>query len=178
MKTTIYTDNIEVLSNGVVCARRVTLVTEEVEGEEIAICRGFHRYALTPGQDIADQPDEVKTVCAETWTPDVVAAYEASLPVWSPEQTLNLVRAARDVAASRLDGIAGRMARAGDTTGIAAACDAAIVALLNITSVPAVRAATDEASLSAALRAEYERIATEAALASPDLVKAFAGFNL
>ena len=39
----------------------------------------YHRYVITAGQDYSDQPDEVKTVCQAVHTPEVIAAYQASI---------------------------------------------------------------------------------------------------
>jgi hypothetical protein len=39
----------------------------------------YKRQSLSPGQDTSGLPAEVQAFCSETWTPDVVDAYEASL---------------------------------------------------------------------------------------------------
>jgi hypothetical protein len=44
-------------------------------GEEIA--KTYHRWALTPGQDVSDQPANVQAIAAAAWTPEVIAAYQA-----------------------------------------------------------------------------------------------------
>lgn len=37
----------------------------------------FHRYCVTPGYDVSEQPVEVRRAAEKAWTPEVVAAYEA-----------------------------------------------------------------------------------------------------
>ena len=44
----------------------------------------FHRYCLHPGQSLTGQPQEVIDVATATWTPEVIQAYQDSLP---PEPT-------------------------------------------------------------------------------------------
>ena len=66
-------DQITVTENGIVLYREATTIKED--GEEIS--KKYHRNSLTPGQDIADQPEKVKAICEVVWTPEVIAAYEA-----------------------------------------------------------------------------------------------------
>jgi len=66
-------DQITVVENGIVQVREATKITED--GTELS--RTFHRWTLTPGQDITDQDDRVKAVCQAAWTPEVVQAYKA-----------------------------------------------------------------------------------------------------
>ena len=49
---------------GIVC------IIEQVDGSN-------HRRTLSPGSDISNEPQAVKDVCNEAWTPEVVEAYEA-----------------------------------------------------------------------------------------------------
>jgi hypothetical protein len=39
----------------------------------------YHRTSLTPGQDLAGQPDNVQAICNAAWTPEVIDAYQAQL---------------------------------------------------------------------------------------------------
>jgi len=71
---TIGIDKIEVLENGVVQIRQVTKIIED--GAELS--RSFHRWALSPGQNIADQDPRVQAICNAVWTPEIVAAFEAN----------------------------------------------------------------------------------------------------
>lgn len=66
-------DQITVTENGIVLYREATRIMED--GNQIS--QTFHRTSLTPGQDITDQPQKVKDICNVTWTPEVIAAYEA-----------------------------------------------------------------------------------------------------
>lgn len=68
-------DQITVVENSTVLYREVTRVLED--GNELS--KTFHRTSLTPGQDITDQPDQVKAICNVVWTKDVVDAYKAQL---------------------------------------------------------------------------------------------------
>jgi len=68
-------DKIEVVESGVVQVREVNRVMKD--GAEIA--RNFHRWCLTPGQDVSDQADNVKAICQAAWTPEIIAAYQAQL---------------------------------------------------------------------------------------------------
>jgi len=66
-------DQITVTENGIVLYREATTIKED--GEEIS--KKYHRTSLTPGQDIANQPEKVSAICKVVWTPEVIAAYEA-----------------------------------------------------------------------------------------------------
>lgn len=68
-------DKIEVVENGTVQVREVNRVLKD--GAEIA--RNFHRWTLTPGQDVSDQAANVQAICQAAWTPEVIAAYQAQL---------------------------------------------------------------------------------------------------
>lgn len=66
-------DQITVTENGIVLYRQATSIKED--GEEIS--KKYHRTSLTPGQDLAGQPEKVVAICQVAWTPEVIAAYEA-----------------------------------------------------------------------------------------------------
>ena len=66
-------DQITVTENGIVLYREATTIKED--GEEIS--KKYHRTSLTPGQDLAGQPEKVVAICQVAWTPEVIAAYEA-----------------------------------------------------------------------------------------------------
>lgn len=110
----------------------------------------------------------------------LVAPYVPSSAENAAEKTAQLVaaRAIRETAINRLSGIAARAVRANDATGIAAACDAATLSLLNITSIASVTAAIDAASTKAAIVAEWKRIALVLATAAPSAVNAFSGLDV
>ena len=67
-------DQITVTESGIVLYREVTRVIED--GKEIA--KTYHRTSLTPGQDIAGQPEKVIAVCNAAWSPEIIAAYQAA----------------------------------------------------------------------------------------------------
>ena len=71
----IVTDRIEVLERGQVQVRVATVVDED--GTELS--RTFHRHVLAPGDDTAGETDRVAGVAAATWTPEVVADWQAFL---------------------------------------------------------------------------------------------------
>jgi hypothetical protein len=66
-------DQITVTENGIVLYREATTIKED--GEEIS--KKYHRTSLTPGQDLAGQPEKVVAICQVAWTNEVIAAYEA-----------------------------------------------------------------------------------------------------
>jgi hypothetical protein len=48
------------------------------------VTESYHRCVLSPGNDLSDQDPKVQAVAATVWTPEVVAAYEASLSTPAP----------------------------------------------------------------------------------------------
>lgn len=71
----IVVDLIEVIENGCVQVRTKTAILED--GQQIS--GTFHRHVVAPGDDYSQEDARVKAICAATHTPDVVAAYQASL---------------------------------------------------------------------------------------------------
>ena len=67
-------DQITVTENGIVLYREATRLMED--GNQIA--QNYHRTSLVPGQDLTDQPDNVVAIANAAWTPEVIAAYQAS----------------------------------------------------------------------------------------------------
>ena len=65
-------DKIEVLENGIIQVRRADIV--ERDGLEIA--KSYHRWTLTPGQDLTGQEQRVIDVATAVWTAEVIAAYQ------------------------------------------------------------------------------------------------------
>jgi DNA-binding transcriptional LysR family regulator len=70
-------DQITVTENGTVLYREVTRILKN--GEQIA--QTYHRSSLAPASDLTGIPDNVVAICNVAWTPEVIAAYQASLPV-------------------------------------------------------------------------------------------------
>ena len=65
-------DQITVCENGIVLYREATRIMED----GVQLSQTYHRTSLTPGQDIADQPQKVQDICNAAWTPEVIAAYQ------------------------------------------------------------------------------------------------------
>lgn len=93
--------------------------------------------------------DLTKLVTAAQKATAVTAAWQAL-----KAKELDGVRDTRERTINRLSGIAARAARAGDTA-TATACDAATVALLGMTTTPAVLAAADLPALKLAIQTAY-----------------------
>jgi DNA-binding transcriptional LysR family regulator len=68
-------DQITVTENGIVLYREATRILKD--GDQIA--QTYHRSSLTPGQDLTGQPANVTAICNVTWTPEVIAAYQAQM---------------------------------------------------------------------------------------------------
>ena len=66
-------DKIEVIENGIIQVRQITRIIED--GVELS--NSFHRWSLTPNQDVSDQENRVKAIANAIWTPEVIAAYQA-----------------------------------------------------------------------------------------------------
>ena len=64
-------DLVEAHSTGVVMVRSI-LRKDGVDDEYI-------RQTLEPGQDVSNEPEEVQSFCAATWTPEVIAAWNEKL---------------------------------------------------------------------------------------------------
>jgi hypothetical protein len=69
-------DQITVEPGGTVQARRVD---SELDGARL-LSRRYFRWTLPPGSDLTEIPEQIANVCRKTWTPEVIAAYRASLP--------------------------------------------------------------------------------------------------
>ena len=67
-------DKIEVVENGIIQVRQVTRIMED--GQQLS--SSYHRWSLTPGQDVSDQPANVQAIANAVWTEEVVAAFEAA----------------------------------------------------------------------------------------------------
>jgi hypothetical protein len=70
-ETTI--DKIEIIENGIVQVRQVIRILED--GNQLS--QTYHRWCLTPGQNIEDQPANVQAICNAAWTNEVKSAYAA-----------------------------------------------------------------------------------------------------
>tara|TARA_B100001123_G_C14834087_1_gene837365 strand:+ start:345 stop:620 length:276 start_codon:yes stop_codon:yes gene_type:complete len=46
-------------------------------GEEIS--SSYHRYMLSPGDDLSNQTDEIKKICESVWTDEIKKAFQLEL---------------------------------------------------------------------------------------------------
>jgi len=66
-------DQITVTENGTVLYREANRIFKD--GKQIA--QTYKRFSLAPAQDLTGVPSNVASICTVTWTPEVIAAYEA-----------------------------------------------------------------------------------------------------
>ena len=69
-------DKVEVLLNGSIQVRR----RDQILKDGVEVAASFHRHVLVPGSDVSNEDPRVAAIAAATWTDEVVAAYQASLP--------------------------------------------------------------------------------------------------
>jgi hypothetical protein len=50
-----------------------------VEKDGVEVGRTYHRHARVPGEDVSNDCDELQAVAGALWTPEVIAAYQASI---------------------------------------------------------------------------------------------------
>ena len=50
-----------------------------IEKDGVEVGKTYHRHTRTPGEDVSDDCEELQAVATALWTPEVIAAYEASL---------------------------------------------------------------------------------------------------
>jgi hypothetical protein len=74
-------DRVEVLLNGSIQVRR----RDQILKDGVEVAATYHRHVVNPGDDTANEDPRVAAIAAATWTEEVVAAYQASLP--QPETT-------------------------------------------------------------------------------------------
>ena len=75
------TDKIEVLELGQIQVRTATRVLED----GAVLSSSFHRHVLSPGDDLSEQDPRVVAIAEATWTPGVIAAYEAMIEAQQAE---------------------------------------------------------------------------------------------
>lgn len=73
--------NIEKRTEVFVEPNGVVIIREAMFDMDADTATKYHRTALSPGQNVLGQPAEVQEICAKTWTPEVLAAWQASRPV-------------------------------------------------------------------------------------------------
>lgn len=74
-------DKIEVLLNGAIQVRR----RDQVLKDGVEIAATYHRHVLNPGDDLTNEDPRVVAIAEATWTPEVIAAYQASLESQLPQ---------------------------------------------------------------------------------------------
>ena len=68
-------DLVEVVQSNHIQVRTANII--EKDGVEIA--KSFHRHVLAPGSDVSGEDSKVQALASAIWTPEVIAAYQASL---------------------------------------------------------------------------------------------------
>lgn len=69
-------DQITVTEDGTVLYREATRILED----GVQLSQTYHRSSLAPASDLTGIPAKVAAIANGVWTPDVIAAYQASLP--------------------------------------------------------------------------------------------------
>jgi DNA-binding transcriptional LysR family regulator len=69
-------DQITVTENGTVLYREATRILED----GVQLSQTYHRSSLAPTSDLTNVPANVAAIANVAWTPEVIAAYQASLP--------------------------------------------------------------------------------------------------
>jgi hypothetical protein len=67
-------DQIEVTETNHIQVRTATII--EKDGAELT--RTFHRCSFYPGSDVSNEDPKVQAIANAVWTPEVIAAYQAS----------------------------------------------------------------------------------------------------
>ena len=58
-----------------------------IEKDGVVVGKAYHRHTRAPGEDVSDDRAELQAVAAALWTPEVIAAYQASkVPVVSEQE--------------------------------------------------------------------------------------------
>jgi urease accessory protein UreE len=70
-------DKIEVLLLGQIQVRR----RDQILKDGVEVAATYHRHVLNPGDDLSNEDSRVVAIAEATWTPEVIAAYQASLEV-------------------------------------------------------------------------------------------------
>ena len=65
----------EVLPNRTIQVR----MSDQIVDGEVVKASTFRRYCLAPGSDLTGQPEQVVAIANAIWTPQVIAAYNATL---------------------------------------------------------------------------------------------------
>ena len=75
-------DKIEVLLSGQTQVRR----RDQILKDGVEVAATYHRHVVNPGDDTSAEDPRVAAIAAATWTDEVSAAYQASLPQETPTE--------------------------------------------------------------------------------------------
>ena len=75
---TVKTDKIEIVGDFKIIQVREATVIEE---DGVELTRSFHRYVLSPGDDVSSQSSDIQSIANTVWTDEVINAYSASQAV-------------------------------------------------------------------------------------------------
>jgi hypothetical protein len=64
-------DRIEIVNDWNIQVRQATII----ERDGVLVSKTFHRWVLTPDNDITNQEQKVKDICNTAWTDDVKARH-------------------------------------------------------------------------------------------------------
>lgn len=67
-------DSIRITELGILEVRRA----DRVFKDGVLIAQSYHRHMLAPGDDLSGEDPKVAAVAQAVWTPELIAAYEAS----------------------------------------------------------------------------------------------------
>jgi hypothetical protein len=67
-------DQIEITETNHIQVRTATIIQKD--GTELT--RTFHRCSFYPGSDVSNEDPKVQAIANAVWTPEVIAAYQAS----------------------------------------------------------------------------------------------------
>lgn len=70
-------DKIEVLLLGQIQVRR----RDQILKDGVEVAATYHRHVLSPGDNLTNEDPRVVAIAEATWTPEVIAMYQASLEV-------------------------------------------------------------------------------------------------
>jgi urease accessory protein UreE len=73
-------DKIEVLLAGQVQVRR----RDQILKDGVEVAATYHRHVLSPGDNLTNEDPRVVAIAEATWTPEVIAVYQASLEASRP----------------------------------------------------------------------------------------------
>tara|TARA_R110000824_G_scaffold362971_1_gene550978 strand:- start:69 stop:317 length:249 start_codon:yes stop_codon:yes gene_type:complete len=76
LEKVISEDKIEIV--GIHKAVQIRTCTQVLE-DGVELSSGYHRHVVSAGDDYSNESAEVQAICAVVHTPEIVAAYEASL---------------------------------------------------------------------------------------------------